>query len=58
VDGTIAGTVLTVTVTNPLAFDHRTYLTPAAFDARNPTRNRVWPGDPDGTLNERLATQL
>ena len=55
---TIAGTVVVVPVVNPLAFDHRSYVTPAEFDAANPNLNRVWPGDDDGTFQERLAASL
>lgn len=55
VDAEIAGTVVSVPVGNPIAFDHRSYLTPAGFDARNPNLNRVWPGDPEGSFQERLA---
>lgn len=51
----IAGTVVVVPVANPLAFDHRSYMTPAEYDAVNPNLNRVWPGDSEGTLQERLA---
>ena len=58
VEAELAGTVATVPVANPRAFDNRSYLTPAEFDARNPNLNRVWPGDEDGTLQERLAARL
>jgi predicted deacylase len=58
VEAELAGTVVSVPVANPRAFDNRSYLTPAEFDARNPNLNRVWPGDEDGTLQERLAARL
>jgi predicted deacylase len=58
VDTDLAGTVVTVPVANPLAFDHRSYVTPPALDARHPNLNRVWPGDPDGSLGERMAARL
>ena len=58
VEAELAGTVVTVPVANPRAFDNRSYLMPAEFDARNPNLNRVWPGDEDGTLQERLAARL
>lgn len=58
VDAEIAGTIVAVPVSNPIAFDHRSYLTPAGFDARNPNLNRVWPGDPDGTFQQRLVADL
>ena len=54
----IAGTVVVAPVVNPLALDHRSYMTPAEYDAINPNLNRVWPGDPDGTLQERLAANV
>jgi predicted deacylase len=54
----LAGTVVAVPVTNPLAFDHRSYMLPATLDARNPNLNRVWPGDPEGSLQERMAARL
>lgn len=54
----LAGTVIVVPVVNPLAFDHRSYITPAAYDAQHPNLNRVWPGSADGSLQERLAAAL
>jgi len=57
-DAEIAGDVVIVPVTNPLAFDHRSYMTPAAYDAVNPNLNRVWPGDGEGSLQERMAARL
>lgn len=54
----IAGTVVAVPVANPLAFDHRSYMTPAAYDGRNTNMNRIWPGDADGSLLERVVDRL
>lgn len=54
----IAGTVLVVPIANPRAFDHRSYVTPQALDAVNSNLNRVWPGDDEGTLQERSARRL
>lgn len=54
----LAGTVIVVPVVNSLAFDHGSYVTPQAIDAVNPNFNRAWPGDEDGTFQERLAAQL
>ena len=54
----VAGTVVVVPVVNPLALDHRSYMTPAEYDAIHPNLNRVWPGDPHGTLQERLAANV
>ncbi|MGQ4555530.1 succinylglutamate desuccinylase/aspartoacylase family protein [Halobellus sp. GM3] len=58
VDADIAGTVVVVPITNPLAFDHRSYLTPEAYDALNPNFNRIWPGDGGGSFQERLVANL
>ncbi|MDS0279588.1 succinylglutamate desuccinylase/aspartoacylase family protein [Halomicroarcula sp. S1AR25-4] len=58
IDAEIAGTVVVVPVVNPLAFDHRSYMTPAEYDVMNPNLNRVWPGDEAGSLQERLAARL
>lgn len=54
----MAGTVILVPVANPLAFDHRQYMTPPAYDMLDPNLNRVWPGDGDGGFQERLAAAL
>jgi predicted deacylase len=54
----LAGTVVAVPLANRLAFDTRTYMTPAAYDAVNPNLNRVWPGDASGTFQERLVARL
>jgi len=57
-DAAIAGTVVAVPLVNPLAFDHRSYVAPPSLDAFNPNLNRVWPGDEEGTLQERMAANL
>jgi predicted deacylase len=57
-DAHLAGTVVAVPLVNPLAFDHRSYVAPPSLDAFNPNLNRVWPGDEDGTLQERMAANL
>lgn len=54
----LAGTVIVVPVVNSLAFDHGSYVTPQAIDAVNPNFNRTWPGDEDGTFQERLVARL
>jgi len=54
----LAGTVVAVPVANPLAFDHRSYVAPAAYDARNANLNRVWPGDETGSIQQRMAARL
>jgi predicted deacylase len=58
VSAELAGTVILVPLANPLAFDNRSYLTPAAYDAVNSNQNRGWPGDETGTLQERLVARL
>jgi predicted deacylase len=57
-DAAIAGTVIVVPVANQLAFDHRSYMTPGEYDVMNPNLNRVWPGDPSGSLQEQFAARL
>jgi len=55
---TLAGELVTVPVADPLTFDHRSYTTHEELDGTNPNMNRVWPGDPTGTIHERLADAL
>ena len=57
-DRQLAGEVQAVPVANPFAFDHRVYMSPTRLDAMNPNMNRLWPGNPDGTLMERLVDSL
>jgi predicted deacylase len=57
-DARLAGEVVVVPVANPLAFDARSYLTPAAYDARAPNMNRRWPGEESGSLGERFVARL
>lgn len=57
-DRELQGEVLAVPVANPFAFDHRVYMSPTRLDAINPNMNRIWPGNPDGTLMERLVDSL
>lgn len=47
----VTGQIVAVIVTNILAFRHHTRRTP--FD--NEDMNRVWPGNPAGTISERMA---
>lgn len=49
------GQITLIPVMNPLAFDHRSYMTPGDYDVLNPNLNRSWPGDPEGTLVERMC---
>ena len=53
-----AGTLVTVPVADPLTFDHVSYPTPEALDSVHSNMNRCWPGDPEGTLHERMAARL
>ncbi len=54
----LAGTLVTVPVADPLTFDRVSYTTPEALDSVHSNMNRCWPGDPDGTLHERMAARL
>lgn len=55
---TLEGTVHTVPVADPLTFDRASYTTPESLDSVNGNMNRVWPGDADGSLHERMAASL
>ncbi|GAB6879788.1 hypothetical protein JCM17823_20620 [Halorubrum gandharaense] len=57
-DRELDGTLVAVPVADPLTFDHVSYTTPEALDSVNANMNRCWPGDPDGTLHERMADRL
>lgn len=54
----LAGRLVAVPVANPLTFDRVSYTTPEQFDSVNPNMNRVWPGDAEGSLHERMAARL
>jgi len=54
----LAGRVVAVPVADPLTFDRVSYTTPEQLDSVNPNMNRVWPGDADGTVHERMAATL
>lgn len=54
----LVGRIVAVPVANPLTFDHVSYTTPEPLDAAHSNMNRVWPGDPDGSLHERMAARL
>ncbi len=56
--GEFSGTLVTVPVADPLTFDRVSYTTPESLDSVNANMNRCWPGDPDGTLHERMAHRL
>ena len=57
-DPEMAGRIVAVPVADPLTFDRVSYTTPEQLDSVNPNMNRVWPGDPEGTLHERMAARL
>ncbi|MFC6769167.1 succinylglutamate desuccinylase/aspartoacylase family protein [Natrinema soli] len=54
----LSGTVIAVPVANPLTFDRVSYTTPEQLDSINPNMNRIWPGDSDGSLHQRMAARL
>ena len=54
----MAGRLIAVPVADPLTFDRVSYTTPPSIDSVNPNMNRVWPGDADGTVHERMAATL
>jgi predicted deacylase len=60
VDGAsdLDGTLVTVPVADPVSFDRSSYTAPPSIDATNANMNRVWPGNPDGTVHERMAARL
>ncbi len=54
----LAGRLVAVPVADPVTFDRVSYTAPEPLDAVNSNMNRVWPGDPDGSLHERMAAAL
>lgn len=54
----LAGKLVAVPVANPLTFDRISYTTPEVLDSVNPNMNRVWPGDFDGSVHQRMAAAL
>ena len=57
-DTDLSGRIVAVPVADPLTFDRVSYTTPEELDSVNPNMNRVWPGDADGSLHERMAATL
>ena len=53
-----AGTLLTIPVSNPLAFNAGERASPPPMGYENLNMNRVWPGDHRGLLMERIAAQI
>ena len=58
VEADLVGTVVAVPIADPLTFDRVAYVTPEPIDPVNSNMNRVWPGDPEGTIHERMADRL
>ncbi|MFC3957019.1 succinylglutamate desuccinylase/aspartoacylase family protein [Halovivax cerinus] len=56
--GELAGRIVAVPVADPLTFDRVSYTTPEVIDSVNPNMNRVWPGDENGSLHQRMAATL
>ncbi|SFG56892.1 Predicted deacylase [Halopelagius inordinatus] len=54
----VSGTLVTVPVADPLTFDRVSYTTSEEIDAVNSNMNRVWPGDDEGSIHERMAAAL
>lgn len=55
---TLRGRVVAVPVVDPLTFDRVSYTTPESLDSVNANMNRCWPGNPEGTLHQRMAARL
>lgn len=54
----LSGTIVAVPVVNPLTFDRVSYTTPEQLDSVNANMNRVWPGETEGSLHQRMAARL
>ena len=54
----LSGSLVTVPVSNPLAFNTAGRITPPAVGYENLNMNRVWPGNPKGLLMERLVSDI
>jgi len=54
----LSGSVIAVTVSNPLAFNTAGWETPPEIGYENLKMNRVWLGNPKGLLMERIAAAL
>ncbi len=54
----LAGRIVAVPVADPLTFDRVSYTTPEVLDSANANMNRVWPGDPSGSIHQRMAATL
>jgi len=54
----LRGSVISIPVSNPLAFNAAERASPPPMGYENLNMNRVWPGDPKGLLMERIAAQV
>ena len=54
----LSGSVVTVPVSNPLAFNTAGRITPPSVGYENLNMNRVWPGNPGGLLMERIVSEI
>ncbi len=54
----LSGNILSVPVSNPLAFNTGYRITPPSIGYENLNMNRVWPGNPKGLLTERIVASL
>jgi predicted deacylase len=54
----VSGSVIAVPVSNPMAFNVASRITPPDTGYENLNMNRVWPGDEKGLLTERVVSEL
>lgn len=54
----VNGGVVALPVSNPLAFNAAARVTPPSVGYENLNMNRVWPGNPEGLLMERIVAQV
>jgi len=52
----LRGTLVAVTVANPLGFENNSYITP--YDRFNLASPLYWPSVPDGTITQRMAAKI
>lgn len=55
---TLSGSFVTVPVANPLAYNTAGRITPSNVGYENLNMNRVWPGDNQGLLTEKIVAEL
>lgn len=54
----LSGSFVTVPVANPLAFNTAGRITPSSIGYENLNMNRVWPGNHQGLLTEKIVAEL